>query len=165
MPLDKKLRKMKLFLLTHAKELDRKSNTGTLAVELLGDKVKVVLWERTKPNEELLRVIKQGNIALVYPREESELLTQASSYEAYIIIDSTWQEAQKIYNRSPYLHDLPSVKIQTDKPSSFLLRRNQKEHGLCTAEIVSELLKSNSQSELAEVLEEKLHDFMSVKQK
>ena len=156
---------MKLFLLTHAKELHRKTNTGSLAVELLGENVQVVLWERTKPNEELLACIKEGNIALVYPHEESEMLTETSSYEAYIIIDSTWQEAQKIYNRTPYLHDLPCVKIQTDKPSSFLLRRNQKEHGLCTAEIVAELLKSDSQLELAEALEAKLHDFINVKQK
>ena len=51
--------KMKVFLLTHAKELHRKTNTGSLAVKLLGDKVQVILWERTKPNEELLAFIKR----------------------------------------------------------------------------------------------------------
>lgn len=151
---------MKLFLLTHQKELHRKTNTGSLAVELLGDVVEVVLWERTKPNKKLLHCIEQGRVALLYPHVESETLCETTSYDAYILIDSTWQEAQKIYNKSPYLHDLPCVKIQTDKKSVYRLRRNQKEYGLCTAEIVAEVLKSKSMFELAEDLEGMLHNFI-----
>ena len=151
---------MKLFLLTHQKELHRKTNTGSLAVELLGDMVEVVLWERTKPNKKLLDFIEQGRVALLYPHEQSETLCETTPYDAYILIDSTWQEAQKIYNKSPYLHDLPCVKIQTDKKSVYTLRRNQKEYGLCTAEIVAEVLKSKSMFEQAEDLEAMLHDFI-----
>ena len=152
---------MKIFLLTHQKELHRKTNTGALAVELLGEKVEVVVWERTKPNKKLLDAIEQGSIALLYPHEDSEILGEATSYEAYIFIDSTWQEAQKIYNKSPYLHDLPCVKIEIDKKKSvYTLRRNQKEYGLCTAEIVVEVLKNRSKFELAEELEGLLDVFV-----
>jgi len=151
---------MKLFLLTHEKELHRKTNTGALAVELLGDDIEVVLWERTKPNKKLLDFIEQKNVALLYPHEQSEMLCETTSYDAYILIDSTWQEAQKIYNKSPYLHDLPSVKIHTDKKSVYSLRRNQKEYGLCTAEIVAEVLKSKFMFDQAEGLERMLDDFM-----
>lgn len=143
--------------------MHRKTNTGTLAVELLGDSVEVILWERTKPNTKLLAYIKEGDIALLYPHEKSETLCEESSYKAYILIDSTWQEAQKIYNKSPYLQALPSVAIQTDTSSQYTLRRNQKAYGLCTAEIVCELLKHNSQCELAEALEGKLHSFINHK--
>lgn len=160
-----KVYKMKLFLLTHTKELQRKTNTGSLAVKLLGNSVKVVLWERTRPNRELLSFIKEGNIALLYPHEGGETLCETSPYDAYILIDSTWQEAQKIYNRTPYLHDLPKLTIKRDKPSSYRLRRNQKSYGLCTAEIVSELLKSDAQYELAEILETNLDDFMNPNQR
>ena len=151
---------MKLFLLTHQKELYRKTNTGTLAVELLGDDVELVLWERTKPNKKLLEAIEQGCIALLYPHDESEMLCEMTSYDTYILIDSTWQEAQKIYNKSPYLHDLPCVKIETDKKSVYSLRRNQKEYGLCTAEIIVEVLKSKSMFEKAEDLEGMLQNFI-----
>ena len=48
------------------------------------------------------------------------------------------------------MHDLPCVKIETDKPSVYTLRRNQKVYGLCTAEIVIEVLKSKLMFELAE---------------
>ena len=151
---------MKLFLLTHQKELHRKTNTGALAVELLGNDIELVLWERTKPNKKLLHRIEQGQLALLYPHEQSEILCETTDYDAYILIDSTWQEAQKIYNKSPYLHDLPCVKIQTDKKSVYSLRRNQKEYGLCTAEIIIEVLKSKSMLDRAEDLEKMLDDFM-----
>ena len=151
---------MKLFLLTHQKELHRKTNTGSLAAELLGDAVEVILWERTKPNKRLLNLIEEGSVALLYPHERSELLSERTSYDTYILIDSTWQEAQKIYNQSPYLHELPCVKIQTDKKSAYSLRRNQKKYGLCTAEIVAEVLKSKSMFALADDLQESLHDFI-----
>ena len=105
-------------------------------------------------------VIAQGRVALLYPHEESETLCAATSYEAYVLIDSTWQEAQKIYNHSPYLHDLPCVKIETDRKSVYTLRRNQKAYGLCTAEIVVEVLKSQSRFELAEVLDGLLNAFV-----
>ncbi len=151
---------MKLFLLTHQKELHRKTNTGFLAVELLGDEAEVVLWERTQPNKKLLDFIDQQKVALLYPHEGSERLCETSIYDVYILIDSTWQEAQKIYNQSPYLHNLPCVKVQTDKKSVYSLRRNQKEQGLCTAEIVVEVLKSRSRFEEAEDLEVKLNGFI-----
>ena len=151
---------MKIFLLTHHKELHRKTNTGALAVELLGDVVELVVWERTQPNKKLLEAIEQGRIALLYPHDESEILEDSTPYDAYILIDSTWQEAQKIYNQSPYLHTLPCVKIETEKPSVYTLRRNQKAYGLCTAEIVVEVLKSQSMFELAEDLEGLLDVFV-----
>ena len=151
---------MKLFLLTHQKELHRNTNTGALCVELLGEQVEVVLWERTKPNKKLLDCIEQGIVALLYPHEHSEILCKTTLYDTYILIDSTWQEAQKIYNQSPYLQGLPCVKIQTDKKSVYSLRRNQKEYGLCTAEIVSEVLKSKSMLDEAEDLAVKLNEFI-----
>ena len=151
---------MKLFLLTHQKELYRKTNTGFLAVELLGDAVEVILWERTKPNKKLLDLIERGRVALLYPHEVSEMLCETTSYDAYVLIDSTWQEARKIYNQSPYLQNLPCVKIHTNKKSVYILRRNQKEYGLCTAEIVVEVLKSKLMFEVADDLESKLDHFM-----
>lgn len=152
---------MKIFFLTHAKELLRRTNTGRLASTLLGDDIEVVVWERTNPNKKLLERIEKGKVALVYPHETNEALSETSAYEAYIIIDSTWQEAQKIYNKSPYLHTLPCIKIETNAKSVYTLRRNQKEYGLCTAEIVVEVFKNNSMMSQARQLEEMLHDFIS----
>ena len=152
---------MNIFLLTHQKELKRKTNTGTLVVEVLGDKAKVIAWERTKDNPELLACIKKGKVGLLYPKDDSITMTETCDYESYIVIDATWQEAQKIYNKSPYLKALPTLKIETEKKSLYTLRRNQKQNGLCTAEIVIEVLQSEDNGDEAESLQSKLIDFLS----
>jgi DTW domain-containing protein YfiP len=131
---------MKLFLLTHQRERLKKTNTGSLVVEALGENARVVVWDRVTPDPGLLACIAEGSIALLYPSAESRFVSEAADYQNYIIIDGTWQEAQKIYNRSPYLRDLPAVKIATSKPSVYNLRRNQRDGGLCTAECAIEIL-------------------------
>lgn len=152
---------MTIFLLTHHKELSRETNTGRLVVEALDDKARIIPWERVKGNAELLECIQKGSVGLLYPNEESMTISEAGSYDSYIVIDSTWQEAQKIYNKSPYLKSLPTLKIVTDQKSLYSLRRNQKENGLCTAEIVIEVLKNEAYSDLAEELQSKLISFLS----
>jgi DTW domain-containing protein YfiP len=133
---------MKIILLTHQRERLKKTNTGSLVVEVLGDDVRIIVWDRVFPDHGLLETIGEGSIALLYPSADSQFVSEVSDYQNYIIIDGTWQEAQKIYNRSPYLKGLPAVKIPTDKPSAYNLRRNQREGGLCTAECAIELLAS-----------------------
>lgn len=140
---------MKIFLLTHQRERSKKTNTGSLVVDVLGEKAQVVLWDRVTPDPELLRAIGEGSIALLYPSADSQFVSEGSNFESYIIIDGTWQEAQKIYNQSPYLKGLPAVKLSVNKASAYNLRRNQREGCLCTAECAIEILKIRGFSMLA----------------
>lgn len=114
-----------------------------------------------------MALINERSVALLYPSEESELISEkccsSNSFKNYVVIDGTWQEARKIYNKSPYLHDLPTVKVETSAASIYTLRRNQKESGLCTAECVVEVLKAEGFEELAENLQGRLLDFLSNK--
>jgi DTW domain-containing protein YfiP len=144
---------MNIFLLTHQRERSKKTNTGSLVVDALGEKAHVVVWDRVAPDPELLRIIGEGSIALLYPSYDSQLVSEASDYENYIIIDGTWQEAQKIYNRSPYLEGLPAFKILPNRPSAYSLRRNQREGCLCTAESAIEILKAKGFSMMADDLQ------------
>ncbi len=80
-------------------------------------------------------------------------ISATAGYKNYIIIDGTWQQAQKIYNRSPYLKALPAVKIPVNKPSAYHLRRNQRAGCLCTAECAIEILKVSGFSMLANDLQ------------
>ena len=144
---------MNIFLLTHPSERFKKTNTGSLVVDVLGEKARVVVWDRVSPDPELLKTIGEGSIALLYPSIDSQLISEVSDFENYIIIDGTWQEAQKIYNRSPYLKDLPTVKTSADRASAYNLRRNQREGCLCTAECAIEILKVRGFSMLANDLQ------------
>ena len=143
---------MNIILLTHQKELNKKTNTGSLVVDVMGEKARVVVWDRVKPNAELLRCVDKGSVALLYPSADSQFINKGPDYENYIIIDGTWQQAQKIYNQSPYLKDLPAVKISVDQPSAYHLRRNQRAGCLCTAECAIVVLRVRGFSEQANQL-------------
>ncbi|RDH85617.1 MAG: DTW domain-containing protein [endosymbiont of Galathealinum brachiosum] len=151
---------MQFILLTHSREISKKTNTGQLVQQLIPD-TQIIIWQRTQPDKKLLQLIKSGATALVYPAEETTLSVDPQSFENFILIDGTWQEARKIYNRSPYLHPLPRVQLSSEKVSNYSLRRNQIEGGLCTVECVAELLRENSCSGLADELDVLFHQFMA----
>ena len=143
---------MNIILLTHQRERFKKTNTGSLVADILSEQARIVVWDRVKPDAELLKHVSEDSIALLYPSDDSLMATEAEDYKHYIIIDGTWQEARKIYNQSPYLKNIPTVKISTTKTSAYHLRRNQREGGLCTAECAIELLNTKGFSSLAEEL-------------
>ena len=156
---------MNIILLTHKKELAKKTNTGSLVVDFFPENAQVIIWDRVKPDPTLLELINNGSVALLYPVAGSELVSEAIDYNNYIIIDGTWQQAQKIYNHSPYLKDLPTVKVAVDNPSAYHLRRNQRAGCLCTAECVIELLKCRGFLDLSRNLQHSFDDFLSLKKK
>ena len=64
---------MKIFLLTHERELHRATNTGSLALESANEIVERILWERVNPNKNLTRLI-ENNEAVLYIRRQSHRL-------------------------------------------------------------------------------------------
>lgn len=131
---------MKIILLTHQRELAKSTNTGSLVVDVLGAAAEVIVWDRTNPSPILINYIESGSTALLYPSDDSKFMHSTAIFERYIIIDGTWQEARKIFNRSPYLQSIPKVKLRTTKPSAYNMRRNQRAGCLCTAECAIEIL-------------------------
>lgn len=136
------LDQMKFTLLTHRKEFGKRSNTGQLVVDVLGDAAEQVCWERTRPPEPLLREIRQGGVALVYPGAADEAPVALASVRQFVVIDGTWITARKVHQRSPYLHTLQRVSLQPTMPSQYNLRQHQKDGCLCTAECVVEVLRA-----------------------
>ena len=167
---------MHIILLTHQREQCKKTNTGQLVLLQPDLKVTRIIWERANPDAGLLKLISMGCVFLLYPEQCStdsagaeqtgvlcdwaQLRQDCHDNACFIIIDSTWQEARKIYNRSPYLTDLPRVTLAPSKGSLFTLRRNQITGGLCTAESVIALLRMNQQNHLANKLETDFYTFV-----
>jgi len=143
---------MKIILLTHAREISKKSNTGQLVQQLVPN-AQTIIWQRTQPDFSLLKLIQSKKTALLYPIEKIGDDANVNDFENFIVIDSTWQESRKIVNRSPYLQQLPRVQVSTKKHSQYHLRRNQIEGGLCTAECVIELLREKNNVEMADQLD------------
>lgn len=165
---------MKIFLLTHERELHRGTNTGALALENSNNIVERILWERVNPNKELTRLIDNNEAVLLYSNSESSCVASSAmpstapssvasviieEYENIIIIDSTWQEAKKIFNHSAYLKNAPQFTLQTDNDSLYKLRANQPKGGLCTIECIIEVLKVKGKNKLASELSLKFDQF------
>lgn len=146
---------MKFTLLTHSKELGKPSNTGKLVVEILGSAAEQLLWDRLVPPAELVAEIEAGGVALLYPGTADEETGDLTGIRQIILIDSTWHEARRIHQRSPYLQQVRRVSLKPEAKSRYNLRKNQKESGLCTAECVVEILRVTGNSVDAERLQER----------
>jgi DTW domain-containing protein YfiP len=149
---------VKIFLLTHQRELDRKTNTGTIAVNNTDGMVERIIWERVNPNSDLVELFNNNKALLLYPTDD-DTSADIEDFDNIVVIDSTWQEAQKIYNRSPYLKAAPTAVLSPEYQSAFQLRRNQRAGGLCTIECVIELLRIKGREQLADALASKFNLF------
>ena len=151
---------MKFTLLTHSKELAKPSNTGKLVVEILGDAAEQIRWDRLVPPAELVAEIEAGGVALLYPGTADEPAGDLTGIQQIILIDSTWHEARRIYQRSPYLQKVRRICLKPVEKSRYNLRKNQKESGLCTVECVMEILRNTGNTIEAERLLERFLSFI-----
>lgn len=151
---------MKITLLTHFKEFEKRSNTGRLVVDVLGSAAEQIRWDRMNPPARLIEEIEAGGVALVYPGAASEDDGDLSGINQFIIIDGTWHEARKIHQRSPYLQKIRRIGLSTGEKSVYNLRKNQKEFGLCTAECVIEVLRLAGNIAEADRLQEQFLAFI-----
>ena len=172
-----------LVLLTHATECDRATNTGRLvqaeansnsyhSCPLQDWSVRTVVWQRKAPDAELLQRCADRQhtpYVLLYPALNAQLvdldqpLLSAADAQGlpagFILLDATWQQAQKMYNQSPYLHALTKWQLQSSTVSTYQLRRNQRQQGWCTAEIVLMLWQHFGLNDAAARLTERFQAF------
>ncbi len=151
---------MNITLLTHERELSRKDNTGKLVLEILGKQANLVQWKRKEPSEIVLNLFSSTQTALLYPSPDAEEAIDITQIENFVLLDGTWQEARKMYQKSNYLLNAQKLTLEIEKPSIYTLRRNQRVGGLCTAEVVQEILMLKGETERAKLLEERLQHFI-----
>lgn len=145
---------MKIWLLTHSEELKKPSGTGKIVKDTLENECEIIVWSRVNSSEAIL-ALSVNNTLLVYPCENEQqrsLIGLTPTIDNIIIIDGTWQQAKKIYNQSPYLKAFSHYEIQGVK-SLYKKRRNQKNIGLCTAEVAIHLLTERKHPAASSLLE------------
>ncbi|MDT3280787.1 tRNA-uridine aminocarboxypropyltransferase [Shewanella sp. SP2S1-2] len=176
---------MQIILLTHERELSRKTNTGQLALAAFPEEVKSIVWSRTAPDNDLVAMLASQQAKLLFPASDTEpavpidqnaldtvlaepvlsnaqmllapahssLITTQRMPSQVVILDATWQEARKMLRQSPYLKTAARVSLPPLMPeSAFILRRNQQEGGLCTAECIIALWRQCGRAEQATLL-------------
>lgn len=165
---------MKIVLLTHERELSRPTNTGRLALANFPEHCKQVTWSRVNPDSALKQSCETGQALLMFPAKDEtnndteEVVTatkptwtsysgleqiEAAEQKQIIILDATWQEARKMMRQSPYLQQADRLALSSAGDSSYQLRRNQLEGGLCTIECVQLLFRQAGMLKQAEQLE------------
>ena len=168
---------MKIVLLTHERELSRPTNTGCLALTHFPEHCQQVIWSRVNPDPALQQACETGQALLMFPAKDesnndTEVLgagvmatkptwktyseldqIEAVANKQIIILDATWQEARKMMRQSPYLQQADRLALSVVGDSSYQLRRNQLEGGLCTIECVQLLFRQASMLKQAELLE------------
>lgn len=136
-------------LITHPKEQVHPTNTAALALAVAAEHgldLQQWVWQRTERDIHVER-IQAHHAVLLYPSHDASVVTasldpQCGDLSAYrdcqfLLIDATWQQAQKMYNQSPYLHTVPKLQLQIAHPSTFVRRRNQRNGAWCTAEVIA----------------------------
>lgn len=177
-----------LYLLCHPTELHKSSNTGQLLPGLLAEtsfadshladsNVAVeprwrsyqISWQRKQPDPQLMAALQRGGAVLLYPSANAQTidldmqlprqLAENQALHSVIVLDATWQLAQKMFNQSPYLHALPHWHAHSQYQSVFKLRRNQRAGAWCTAETVALLWQASGALQQADELWQRFHRF------
>ena len=119
------------------------SNTGWLIADVVADTF-AFGWARTEVAPDLLTLLAdpQWQPYVVFPSEFAEAYrvvhdvpSHTSKRPLFILLDGTWDEARKMFRKSPYLQRFPVLSLHPDHLSRYQLRRAQSEAHFCTAEV------------------------------
>ena len=148
-------------LITHKNELNRKeTNTGQIVLSESNKHqydTSIIPWGGRDDNDAIDQVIKSftRTPTLLWTSSNnntnSSPIIEKNDDPIYIVLDGTWQEAEKIYRSGPLsLRHLPKLFIASSSPTRYNLRKNygyknkydttNNNNLLCTAEICAEIL-------------------------
>ena len=136
------------------------SNTGWLIADVVADTF-AFGWTRTEVDPALVALLNdpQWQAYVVFPaafaddaRVVHEVTPVAHKRPLFILLDGTWDEARKMFRKSPYLQTLPVLSLNPEQRSRYTLRRAQSENHLCTAEVGAMCLALANDTQAAQVL-------------
>ena len=148
-------------LLMYDVEPLKPSNTGWLIADVISD-TSAFAWSRTTVDEQLLALLEQEQWQpyIVFPGEFVEpkrVVTQVTLNDGkrplFILLDATWNEARKMFRKSPYLERFPVLSLEPEQLSRYKLRRSKRDDHFCTAEVAAMCLELAGDQRAAEDLD------------
>jgi DTW domain-containing protein len=140
------------------------SNTGWLIADVVPD-TWAFQWSRTEPDPALLALLAdpQWQPFVVFPPEYAGPARAVTDLAAagpvsggkrplFVLLDGTWSEARKMFNKSRYLDGFPVLSLRPDQASNYRLRRSACADHLCTAEVAALCLQMAGDAGAAEAL-------------
>ncbi len=144
------------------------TNTGWLVADVVPDTF-AFEWARTGVDPALLALLgdPQWQPVVVFPGEYAapervvhEVSMQADKRPLFILLDATWNEARKMFRKSPYLDRLPVLGLQPEHVSRYMLRRSRRGDHFCTSEVAALCLELAGEARAAQALGAWLDVFM-----
>ena len=164
-------------LLYHDKEILKPSSTGKLIADVIPETYGVI-WQRTIKDEAVIHLLNSDMYfpMIVFPhsfaKPEQVKLTSLDCENKFggkrpllVMIDASWREARRIFNKSDYLHKLPMISLSDEQISSlknsnaYNMRKAEKGDHFCTAEVASQLLYALGEERNSEILRRWLNLF------
>ena len=121
---------LSIVLLTHINEMVRPTNTGRLLRSSLmtTDSLQLWQWSGSNDNERISQAIEASKQPLLIWTEAPIIDSSTNTLSCdntYIILDGTWQEAQKMFRRGPeVLRKIPRISLKPSFSSKYRLRSN-----------------------------------------
>jgi DTW domain-containing protein YfiP len=137
------------------------SNTGWLIADVVAETF-AFGWARTEVAPELLTLLNdpQWQPYVVFPAEFADdarvvhdVTYHTDKRPLFVLLDGTWDEARKMFRKSPYLQNFPVLSLQPAQLSRYKLRRSQTEAHVCTAEVGALCLDLAHETQAAQALD------------
>ncbi|EKG32978.1 tRNA-uridine aminocarboxypropyltransferase [Pseudomonas avellanae] len=132
-------------LLMYDTEPMKPTNTGWLIADVIKDTY-AFGWSRVEIDPHLRALLEdpQWQPYIVFPSEfvaqervVSEVAREDGKRPLFILLDATWNEARKMFRKSPYLEKFPVLSLAPEQISRYRLRRSKRDDHFCTAEVAA----------------------------
>jgi DTW domain-containing protein YfiP len=121
------------------------TNTGWLVADVVPDTF-AFGWARTETDPALLALLDdpQWQPFVVFPGEYAApdrvvhgVHAEAGKRPLFILLDATWNEARKMFRKSPCLARFPVLSLRPEQVSRYVLRRSRRDDHFCTSEVAA----------------------------
>ncbi|WP_024656557.1 tRNA-uridine aminocarboxypropyltransferase [Pseudomonas syringae USA007] len=132
-------------LLMYDTEPMKPTNTGWLIADVIEDTY-AFGWSRVEIDAHLRALLDdpQWQPYIVFPGEfvaqervVAEVAREDGKRPLFILLDATWNEARKMFRKSPYLEKFPVLSLAPEQISRYRLRRSKRDDHFCTAEVAA----------------------------
>lgn len=136
-------------VLMHPDEVLKPTNTGRLVADIFPSNTWVFEWARTQAPEGILPLLADSSrfLVVVFPAQDGMLPEEVPAQAelehlrlTLILLDGTWKQARKMFNRTPWLASLPAVGLPLHS-AQYGLRKAAHAGNLSTAEAAIGLLE------------------------
>jgi DTW domain-containing protein len=153
--------KTEFLILRHICEAERPSNTGRLAALILPHARIIPCGGKSPTKKQNLddEALQLPGTWLLWPDGPGAGMDFAVAFppSRIAVIDATWHQARRLYQKAPILRALPQLALPAPAKARDRLRKQRRTDGMSTLEAIAAAIKGLEGAEVAEPLE-KLYD-------